>query len=87
MTEKSFKLGDLSNGEPDLDYLLDCLSTLNPNHTFFRRYYVAPPVKRKEKEDKILEGLDEFFAGLPDPATLRINNPSLKAFNRLIKTQ
>ena len=80
-------LGDTSRGLPDLPYLIDCLATLQPDHRFFRRDYVAPPVRRKKREAKQLVGLDDFFAGMPDPNQCRVKRPSMRTFNRLLRLQ
>ena len=53
---------------PDIYWMLTCLAQINANHEVFGRDYV-PPKPEKEFEAVIdvphLDGLQEFFAGLP----------------------
>ena len=46
---------------PDREFLVRCLSTLNPQHRFFQPGYVAPKKPKKEKTKKRLYGYREFF--------------------------
>ena len=41
-------LGDVSKHQPDIQWLLIILSTLDPKHRFFLKSYQAPPRKTKK---------------------------------------
>ena len=64
--EQGGTLGDTSDHIPDQGWMLQCLSTLDPDHPIFDQAYVAPPVRKKQAQtDKQITGHEDFFAGLP----------------------
>ena len=87
LTAQRKTLGDTSRGLPDLGFLLDCLATLKPDHLYFQRDYVAPPVRRPNRVVKELVGLDGFFAGQPPASKCKIKRPNMRTYNRLLRLQ
>ena len=65
-TDQEYGFSDAS--KVPVDYLLRCLSTLNPNHRIFEKTYYPDDGKvmtRKLAEDtQIVDNSDGFFSGL-----------------------
>ena len=77
-------LGDFSKQQPNKDWLLNVLSTLNPKHYFFAKSYMPPP-RPKKRVAKRLGNEDGFFSDLPNRH--RFTKVSRRTINMLIKKQ
>lgn len=66
---KKLDLGITNEGHiPNKEWLLVVLSTLEPDHLFFKKDYL-PPAKNealsRAKESKVVNNADSFFTSLP----------------------
>ena len=75
-------LGDFSKQQPNKDWLLKVLSTMNPKHYFFAKSYMPPP-RPKKRIAKRLGNEDGFFTDLPNRH--RFTKVSRRTINMLIK--
>ena len=54
---------------PDKLWLLQVLSTLNPNHPFFAKDYMPPPKREKKNAPLKMDNSDGFFTGIGKAVT------------------
>ena len=85
LEEKNEKLGDLSKGPPNIEWLLECLACLKPNHRFFKPDYVPPAIKKKKKEEPKLTGFESLLEGTPPPTLKQMRKRSSRTMNKLIR--
>ena len=50
---------------PDKDWMVNILSTLNPDDEIFRKDYVAPPVRKRAKDIETIILPNHLFENLP----------------------
>ena len=78
-------LGDISNGLPDIHFLLICLATLNPKHAIFQPSYMPPAKVKKPKPSAVIPLYAKLFEGLPAPTLKQLKKRNLKTQNKLLK--
>ena len=61
-----FDFDEFTKPAPDIKWLLDVLSTLEPNHLFFKKDYMPPKRSKDAKPHEKLDNTDKFFSGLPE---------------------
>ena len=84
LTRLGRELGDLSKGLPDKHFLLTCLSTLCPNHRFFRSDYMPPIKHRKPQVKRDLPDYAALMVGLPPMTAKQVKKRHLKTHNKLL---
>ena len=77
-TEKGLDIGATPKNMPDRKWLLNVLSTMDPDHEVFKKSYMPPaPVPRRE--NKVVDNSDSFFDQLP----MLTNKRDMKATSKL----
>ena len=51
--------------QPDKDWLVAVIATMNPDDEIFRKDYVAPPIKKRLQDVETITLPNELFEGLP----------------------
>lgn len=82
--EQDTSIGVVNNILPDRDFLVRCLSTLNPQHRFFQPNYMAPKKPKKKKPKQKLHGYSEFFR---DVAVDKDKKYKRSSYTQLLKIQ
>ena len=78
--QRVYQLNITHTHSPDIEWLLDALSTLNPDHRYFHRSYYPSDEElggRGAKSKKVpVEEEDPFLAGLPEHISKKKPQPS-----------
>jgi len=65
------------NQLPDKKWLVDVIATLNPEDEIFKKDYIAPPVRRRQRDIETIALPNQIFEGLP-PSTSKVKARRLK---------
>lgn len=65
------------NQIPDKKWMVDVIATLSPEDEIFKKDYVAPPVRRRQRDIETIALPNQIFEGLP-PSTSKVKARRLK---------